>query len=119
MLLHLLEHSRATSSTLNGQVLCNRRSMAPAPDTSYNLCCAACCGLELPGSGLKAGACLDMPSALRRYASVLRRCAMDGSDLRPPFDCPTGTFLSPAALEAALLHRLPGFLEDPRVGTRT
>jgi hypothetical protein len=54
--------------------------------------------------------------SLRRYANVLQRCARDGSDLRQPFDCPIDAFLSPAALEAAVPHRLPGFLEDSRVG---
>ena len=48
---------------------------------------------------------------------MLQHCAMDGSDLQLPFDCPADTFFSPAALAAALPHRLPGFLKDPRVGT--
>lgn len=49
------------------------------------------------------------------YASVLRRCRVDGSDLQPPFRCPLDVLLNPASLDAAgLPYRAATYLADPR-----
>ena len=49
------------------------------------------------------------------YASVLRRCRVDGSDLQPPFACPLDTLLNPGALDTAgLPYRMAAYLQDPR-----
>eukprot|EP00892_Ulva_mutabilis_P012572 jgi/Ulvmu1/9688/UM055_0026.1 len=49
------------------------------------------------------------------YASVLKGCRVDGSDLAQPFVCPLDVLLNPGALDAARLpYRMESYLRDPR-----
>lgn len=49
------------------------------------------------------------------YASVLKRCRVDGSDLALPFVCPLDVFLNPGALDVGQLpYRMESYLHDPR-----
>jgi arabinosyltransferase len=50
------------------------------------------------------------------YASVLKKCRVDGSDLELPFECPLDIALNPGDLDLSPLpYRMTSFLSDPRI----
>lgn len=83
----------------NGRLRCGWQSLD---------CSAACCAVQV----LPHFVCYCDQDW---YASVLRRCRVDGSDLQAPFRCPLDVLLNPASLDAAgLPYRVAAYLVDPR-----